>query len=61
MRLWPWIGLAVGLFCIVRGIVDVRDRRYLWGGLGIFAGLILLLTPIRTHAVKLDLPPPAGR
>lgn len=61
MSLWPWIGFAVGLFCIVRGVVDLRDRRYLWGGLGILAGLILLLTPVHTHVVKWDLPPPAGR
>ena len=61
MSLWPWLGLAAGLFCLVRGVVDVRERRYWWGGLGILAGLILLFTPIPTHAVKFDLPPPAGR
>jgi hypothetical protein len=56
VTLWASIVLAVALFCIVRGIVDVRQRRYAWGAVGIIAGLALLLTPIETHAVRLDLP-----
>lgn len=53
--LWTWIGLAVGIFCIVRGGFDLRQRRYVWGGLGIIAGLSLMLVPIPSHAVKVDL------
>jgi hypothetical protein len=51
---WLWIGLAVGIFCVVRGIVDLRQRRYVWGGVGLLAGLVLLLAPIETRAVKYD-------
>ena len=61
MRLWTWIGLAVGVYCIVRGIVDIRDHRYAWGSIGSLAGFVLILTPIPTHAVKLDLIPPVDR
>lgn len=61
LKLWSWIGLAVGLFCIVRGIVDMRDHRYLWGSIGILAGLALIMTPIPTHAVKIDLVQPTDR
>ena len=49
-------GLAAGIYCIVRGVVDLRQRRYLWGALGIGLGAFLLLVPDPTHVVKLDLP-----
>jgi hypothetical protein len=58
---WIWICLGVGIFCIVRGVMDLRERRYMWGALGICAGLSLLLTPIQTNAVKFDLPAPGAR
>ena len=61
MMLWSWIGLAVGLFCLARGGLDLRERRYVWGGLGVIAGLSLLLVPIPAHAVKFDLPAVSAR
>ena len=56
-----WVGLAVAIFCIVRGIVDLRDQRYIWGIVGIVAGLALLLIPIQTRAVKMDIPPASSQ
>jgi hypothetical protein len=55
---WQFIGLVavVGAFCVVRGIVDLRARRYVWGGLGVVIGLTVLLMPVQTNAVKVDLP-----
>jgi uncharacterized membrane protein HdeD (DUF308 family) len=53
---FAWIALAIGIFCIVRGVIDLRARRYAWGALGIVAGLTLILMPIPTQAVKFDLP-----
>jgi hypothetical protein len=61
VALWMWVVLAAGIFCLVRGVVDVRNRRWVWGVVGIVAGLALLLTPISTHTVKFDLPPGAQR
>ena len=61
MRLWPWIGLAAGFFCIGRGIVDVVYHNYLWGVPGIVGGALLLLTRFRIRAVKLDLTTPTER
>jgi hypothetical protein len=52
---WLYAGFAAGLFCIVRGAVDLRQRRYIWGLLGIVIGLTFLLAPIQTYAVKYDL------
>ena len=56
---FQWVVLATGIFCLVRGIADLRARRYVWGALGVLAGLALLLTPIGSEAVKFDLGPPA--
>jgi hypothetical protein len=30
-------------FCMLRGAVDIAQRRYLWGGLGLVCGLLALL------------------
>lgn len=50
------IFLICGIFSIARGIADLRRRRFVWGGLGLFAGLLLLLTPVPTQTVNFDLP-----
>lgn len=55
--LWPSIAFAAASFCIVRGVLDMRNHRYIWGAVGILAGIALLLMPIRSQAVKMDFPP----
>ena len=59
MTLWMAAGLLAGTFCLARGAVDLWQRNYIWGALSIAIGCVLLLTPIQTHAVKLDLPAPS--
>jgi len=54
------LGLAA-LYCLVRVVVDFGQRRHAWGVAGILCVALLLSIPIETHAVKLDLPAPAGR
>lgn len=44
------------LYCLARGIVDLRAHRYGWGLIGMFSAVLLLLTPIPTNVVKVDLP-----
>ena len=61
MNLFLAIGVATGLFCILRGAVDLWQKRYVWGVLGIAVGLAILATPFQTHAVKYDLPAPSQR
>jgi hypothetical protein len=56
MMAWMLAGLVAAIYCIARGIVDLRQRRHVWGALGICIGAFLLLVPEPTHAVKLDLP-----
>jgi hypothetical protein len=57
--LWLIIGLIVALYCLARGVADLRRRSFVWGALGIAAGAFLLAIPIQTHAMEYDLPPPA--
>lgn len=58
---WSFAALGAALFCIVRGLVDLRQRKYIWGALGIISAAIIMLTLIQTHAVKIDLLPPSSR
>jgi len=60
-QLWALAGIGASIYCIARGIVDLRSRNYVWGALGLVSAGIILLTPIQTHAVKLDLPMSQGR
>ena len=59
--LWSLAGLLAGVYCIVRGVRDLREKRYVWGVLAIASAAVFILTPIQTHAVKLELPAPASR
>lgn len=57
------LGVA-GLYCLVRGIVDFRQRRYAWA-VASLAGAAqcaaaFLFTPIPTHAMKMEFPPARG-
>jgi uncharacterized membrane protein HdeD (DUF308 family) len=61
MNLFVAIGIAAGVFCIVRGAVDLWQRRYVWGILGIAVGLAILSAPFQTQTVKYDLPAPSQR
>ena len=63
MMLWIWTmaALVASGYCIARGIVDLRQGKYLSGIVGIASVAILLLILVLTHAVKVDLPIPANR
>ena len=46
-----WVPFAVAvlapmIFCFVRGAVDIWEKRYVWGGLGILSGLLIFLLGI---------------
>jgi len=58
LRIWLIVGLVAALFCIVRGIVDIRQRRYAWGVIGVLVGVALMLAPTPSMSVKVDIPPP---
>ncbi|WP_448663188.1 hypothetical protein ACG3SL_00480 [Sphingomonas sp. CJ20] len=54
--LWSFAVLGACIYCIARAVIDFRAGKYLWGAVGLVSALALLLTPIQTHAVKIDLP-----
>ena len=54
--LWSGAAFGAALYCLVRGAQDIRAKRYVGGALGIVSALVFLMTPIQTHAIKVDLP-----
>lgn len=58
---WTVAIVLAGFYCLARGLFDLRQKRYLWGVLGLCCGAIILLTPIPTQVVKIDLPAPAPK
>jgi hypothetical protein len=58
---WTIAVLAAATYCIIRGVIDLRERRYVWATIGIVCGALLLLTPIESRAIKFDLPIPVQR
>lgn len=56
--LWMLALAAAGLYCLARGIVDLRARRYGWALAGLVSAAAILTVPIPSHAVKIDLAAP---
>ncbi|RYF13716.1 MAG: hypothetical protein EOO77_15120 [Oxalobacteraceae bacterium] len=58
--IWVWtaIGVAVAAYCIVTGVMFLRQKRHVWGVAGIVLGLAVLFMPVPgvTGPVKIDLP-----
>ena len=44
------------LYCLARGIIDLRARRYGWGLIGVFSAVLLFSISISTNAIKVGLP-----
>lgn len=55
-----WGMALAGVFCLVRSILDFREKRYVLATLGLIAGSIILLSPIPSHAVKIDIDLPTA-
>ena len=54
--LWPWALVLVAAYCLVQIIRDCRAGHYLWAVAGVICLAVLLITPIQSRALKLDLP-----
>ena len=61
MKLLMAVMLLAAAFCMVRAVFDFRARRFARAAMGVVAGVILVVTPIPTHAVKIDLPDETAR
>ena len=56
-----FLTLVAALFCIARGIADIRQRRYVWGAVGLLVGIALASSQISHTSIKRVDPPPATR
>lgn len=56
--LWIYATVAVALYCFARGMLDLRNKKMMWGALGVICAVVILVNPIpsRTPAVKINLP-----
>ncbi len=54
--LWNFAALVAAIYCIAKAVIDLRASRYAWGIVGLLSAVVFLMTPIQTHAVKIDLP-----
>lgn len=57
---WNFAALAAAIYCVVKAVIDLRARRYIWGIVGLASAAVFLLTPVQTRAVKIDLPAAAS-
>lgn len=51
-----WTLLALTLFCVAQVVRDLRRRNYPMAALAALCVLLVLILPMQTHAVKIDLP-----
>jgi hypothetical protein len=54
--LWNFAAFAAGIYCMAKAVIDLRTRKYVWGIIGLLSAVVFLVTPVKTHAVKIDLP-----
>ena len=61
-NLTPFLLLGVTIYCCCQVARDRRQEQYGWAAfaavLGLASFLLVLTTPIETHAVKIELPRP---
>lgn len=54
--MWNIAALVAAVYCVATAVINLRARRYVWGIVGLLSAAVFLVTPIQTHAVKVDLP-----
>jgi hypothetical protein len=60
--IWSLAAIVASAYCIGHAFIDFKRRRFVWAMVGLVSAMVFLLTPIQTHAVKVDLPiAPAAR
>ena len=55
---WIAVLLAVCIYCTAQAVRDFRRGNYAMAAAGAACVVLLLLIPIQSHAIKLDLPAP---
>lgn len=52
---WSFAALGATIYCIVQAVINFRERRYVWGSIGLLSAAVFLLSPVQTHSVVIDL------
>lgn len=47
--------VLAGIYCLARGVMDLRAKRWVWGILGLVSGIAIMAAPIPTP-VEITLP-----
>ncbi|MDE1149621.1 MAG: hypothetical protein PW843_23970 [Azospirillaceae bacterium] len=55
------IAVLAGVYCLVRALLDLRQKRYVWAVLGLAVGIALLAMPVPTYSVAPAPPVDAGK
>jgi uncharacterized membrane protein YjjB (DUF3815 family) len=58
--IWPFLLLLVAIYCIARAVFDVRQKKYVWAAFGLLSAAAIFLMPMKSHAIKVDLPAPSS-
>lgn len=55
---WFWMAAlgAVAIYCVVQAVRDFRAKRFAWAAAAAVSAALLLMMPVQTHAVKIELP-----
>lgn len=47
--------VLAGIYCLARGVMDLRAKRWVWGVLGLASGIAIMAAPVPTQ-VQVTLP-----
>ena len=53
---WAAALIFSAFYCIAQAIRDIKAKNYIWAAAAAASAAALLLVPIKTHAIKVDLP-----
>jgi len=53
---WEIAITGATIYCFVRALFDLRKKQYVWAIAGLLAAAAILLYPVQTHPVLVDLP-----
>ncbi|WP_311268887.1 hypothetical protein [Sphingobium sp. WCS2017Hpa-17] len=52
--------VLAGIYCLTRGVMDLRAKRWVWGVLGLVSGVAIMAAPVPTQ-VQVTLPASPAR
>jgi hypothetical protein len=55
---WSIALVGVVIYCVTKTVQDFRAKRYIWAIAGLLAGVAIPCVPIKSQAIKVDLPAP---